>query len=563
MSYFLKKIILIGLILFGSLLLTYQKILADETSEEITIIEYLSKENRKINKKQKSIMILNFNSSSNSRERVTNVSELKNILQTDWAYELLDSIVERYDCIVGNVRDPALINLSNNSFSRWEFAEQLNTCLITIKKLLKEGFILEKEDLINIKKLTKEFKKELAYLDANINILESKFSHLEEHQFLTTTKLKGELITTFSGVWGNETASLKSPPNTPISDGQIAVNYRYRLILDTSFHGEDLLRIRLQTANFKFARAGSNLTDYNFSANTNNYLKVNKVFYRFPVGKQAKVWIASTRLNLDDISDPLAPFTGGTTEGAISFFGAISPIYLLNDNSGVGIGAIYNLTDNLNLSAYYAAGNGNDVSRGKGLFNGQFGVGTQLTYFPTPSQGIAIAYVHDYIPQGQVSNFSVLGFTGLANTDTPFGENATSSDNIALLGNWRITPGFSIEGWGMYTNTYANGGEYRGQQADIWNWKISLAFPDLFAEGNLGVITVGIPPYAASITNINNVADQINSTDGNPLLLEAFYVLKMPNSPNISITPGIFLASNPANDRDPLWVVTIRSSFKF
>ncbi len=561
MSHFSKIFIVIASIIFGNLLLSSQRILANQTSDKNQTIQCCHHKNKKINEPPKQTINFDVNSYNNSLENITRVSELKDILPTDWAYKFLGSLVERYDCVVGY---PNIINHSNHALSRWEFAARLNTCLNTLEKLFKKGdFSLSQKDIKKLKRLTKKFEIELAYLGKTLNNLDPKLSYLEQHQFSTTTKLTGELITTFSGVWGNETADLKTPPGTPIPDGQLAVNYRYRLFLDTSFNGEDLLRVRLQTANFKFARAGSNLTDYNFSANTNNQLTVNKLFYRFPVGKQAKVWIASTRLNLDDISDPLAPFTGSSTKGSISFFGAISPIYLLNDNSGVGIGGLYNFTDNLNLSAYYAAGRGNDASSGKGLFNGQFGVGTQLTYFPTPDKGIAIAYVHNYIPQGQVSDFSVLGFTGLANTDTPFGENATSSNNIALLGNWRITPGFSIEGWGMYTNAYANGGKHRGEQADIWNWKISLAFPDLFGEGNLGVITVGIPPYAASITNRNNVVDKISSTHKNPWLLEAFYVLKISDSANILITPGIFLATNPANDRDPLWVGTIRTSFRF
>ncbi len=104
---------------------------------------------------------------------------------------------------------------------------------------------------------------------------------------------------------------------------------------DTSFTGEDQLRVRIQTANYFLGRAGSNLTDFNFSvASDKNIPQVNKLQYRFPVGESLTVWINGAKITLDDVADPLAPFTNSFTDGALSFFGAIAPIYLLSDNTG-------------------------------------------------------------------------------------------------------------------------------------------------------------------------------------------------------------------------------------
>jgi hypothetical protein len=491
--------------------------------------------------------------------QVTNVSELKDVEPTSWAYEALRSLVERYGCIVGY---PDRTYRGGKALTRWEFAAGLNACLNAIERLIQENITVLKEDIDKLKRLAQEFATELTALGTRVSNLESRVAFLEDRQFSTTTKLTGEVITTYSGVFGNETASLDDPPGTPINDGQIAVNYRSRFFLDTSFSGKDLLRIRLQTANYQFARAGSNLTDFNFSANTDNEVTVNKLFYRFPIGEQTTIWVATSRLNLDDISDPLAPFTGSYTTGAISFFGAISPIYLVNDNSGPGVGALYNFTDSLSLSAYYSAGNGNEASPGKGLFNGQYGLGTQLTYLPSTDIGVGLAYLHNYFPSGSLGNeFSVMGFMGVANSDTPFGQNATSSDNVALLWTWRIAPGLNIEGWGMYTSANALGGERDGDRADIWNWKVSFGFPDLFKEGNVGVLTVGSPPAAYTLTNDNDVSDALSATDDMPWLIETLYVFKLTD--NISITPGVTVILNPENDRDPLVVGTIRTGFTF
>ena len=113
----------------------------------------------------------------------------------------------------------------------------------------------------------------------------------------------------------------------------------------------------------------------------------------------------------------------------------------------------------------------------------------------------------------------------------------------------------------MYTRAYAQGGLRDGDTADIWNWKFSLAFPDLFKEGNVGVMTNGQPPYAANISNDNNIADVTEATEDNPWLLETFYVYQI--NDNISVTPGIYVGINPENNRAPLWVGAIRGSFKF
>ncbi|MEM8780351.1 MAG: iron uptake porin, partial [Cyanobacteria bacterium P01_G01_bin.49] len=62
-------------------------------------------------------------SSNGSMSQVTNISELQDVSPTDWAYEALRSLVERYGCIVGY---PDRTFRGNRATSRWEFAAGLN-----------------------------------------------------------------------------------------------------------------------------------------------------------------------------------------------------------------------------------------------------------------------------------------------------------------------------------------------------------------------------------------------------------------------------------------------------
>ncbi|MBJ7900488.1 MAG: iron uptake porin [Cyanobacteria bacterium RI_101] len=498
--------------------------------------------------------------------QVSSVSELRDVQPNEWAYEALKSLVERYGCIVGY---PDQTFRGNRALSRWEFAAGLNACLNTLERLIQENVTVLQADLEKLKTLAQQFEQELSQLGARLDNLESRVAYLEDHQFSTTTKLNGDVIMVYSGVWGAEQAD--GPPDQSIQNGQPTVSYRSRMNWDTSFTGQDQLRVRIQTANFFLARGGSNLTDFNFTVASEPLTpQVNKLQYRFPVTEQLTAWINGAKITLDDVADPLAPFASSFTEGALSFFGAISPIYLASDNTGPGGGLAYQFTPELSLGAFYSAGNGFKTESGNGLFNGQFVTGAQLTYLPSADTGVGIAYTRQYIPQNQFSRFAVLGFTGLANADNPFSfanrenfgdGNATSSDNVALIWTWRLAPGLSLEGWGMYTSAWAEGGERAGDSADIWNWKVSLAFPDLFKEGNLGMISVGQPPYAARISNNNDLPDITPATTDTPWFVESFYVFQI--NPSISLTPGLWVGINPANDRAPLWVWALRTSYKF
>lgn len=265
-----------------------------------------------------------YDSANNVMNQINSVSQLRDVSPTDWAFEALRSLVERYGCIVGYpdhkvaLRDRTF--RGNRAISRYEFAAGLNACLNSIERLIQQGSTVVQEDLEKLKKLATEYETELATLNTRVNNLEGRITFLEEHNFSTTTTLRGENIIVFSGVGGNETAALGTPKGTPITDGQITANYRTRLDLNTSFSGEDLLKVRLQMGNFYFARGGSNLTDFNFSAGGENNTALNKVQYSFPVGDRVKLYLAGIKITLDDISDPLSPYTSDFATGSVAFF---------------------------------------------------------------------------------------------------------------------------------------------------------------------------------------------------------------------------------------------------
>ena len=414
-----------------------------------------------------------------------------------------------------------------------------------MERLIEASGAIIQEDIETLKLLSSEFEAELAALGARVDNLDGRVAFLEDHQFSTTTKLQGQVITTLSQVFGNENAATGEDLAV-----QATIQYRARLNFLTSFNGRDRLRLRLESANFSFGRGGSNYTDYNFSANSDNLVRLRKAEYLFPVGDNTTITVNAINMTLDDIADPIAPFAGPTSNGAISYFGAIAPIYL--NSGGGGLAVTHYFTDAVSVVGYYSAGNSSDPSDGNGLFNGQYVAAVQLSYIPTANTGVGIVYNRSYFPANP--DQAILGFSGSALAENPFDGSATSSDNVAVVGSWLITDFFAIEGWGMYTKAKAQSGDRDGDSADIWNWKLSFAFPDLFREGNLGLLSVGSPPKAYSVEGGPEDSDV-------PFLVELLYVFSV--NDNISVTPGFFVVTNPEDGRDPLWVGTIRTSFDF
>ncbi len=80
---------------------------------------------------------IDLNSSSISPEdsmaQVTSVSQLKDVQPNDWAFQALQSLVERYSCIAGY---PDSSYRGNHALTRYEFAAGVNACLDRVNELL-------------------------------------------------------------------------------------------------------------------------------------------------------------------------------------------------------------------------------------------------------------------------------------------------------------------------------------------------------------------------------------------------------------------------------------------
>jgi hypothetical protein len=161
--------------------------------------------------------------------QVTSVSELRDVEPTDWAYQSLQNLIERYGCIVGY---PNQTYRGNQALSRYEFAAGLNACLNQIERLIASSEAVAQEDLETLQRLMQDFEAELATLGGRIDNIEGRVAFLEDHQFSTTTNLRGQMIWSIDDTFGDSVGGDRNNTQTRFA-------YRIRLNLESSFTGQD------------------------------------------------------------------------------------------------------------------------------------------------------------------------------------------------------------------------------------------------------------------------------------------------------------------------------------
>ncbi|MEH1873961.1 iron uptake porin [Nostoc sp.] len=481
--------------------------------------------------------------------QVTSVSQFSDVQPTDWAFQALQSLVERYGCIAGY---PNSTYRGNRALTRYEFAAGLNACLDRVNELIATatGDLVNKQDLATLRKLQEDFAAELAILRGRVDAVEAKTAELEANQFSTTTKLNGEVVIAIASVIGGNTVNgQKVNQNTVLGD-------RVRLNLDTSFTGQDLLRTRLQATNLDPFSQTATFTpegDFRFAGgNNNNGVVIDALLYQFPLGKKTGVTLEANAGAIDDFTNTVNPYLDGDGgSGALSHFGTRNPIYYLVNGAGIGIK--HEFSDNLELSFGYLANDSANPQLGSGLLKGAYGAMGQLTVKPSNQITLGLTYINAY------KNTFFANGSGGSNNANDILQNA-SSNSYGIEASFQPSSKFVIGGWAGLTKARilsVNPGD-----ADIWNYAVTLAFPDLGKKGNIAGIIVGMEPKVTSVSSSLSNAG-INKDPDTSYHIEGFYQYNL--SDNISITPGVIWLTAPDhnNQNDDIVIGTVRTTFTF
>ncbi|OKH55841.1 hypothetical protein NIES2101_02720 [Calothrix sp. HK-06] len=556
---------------------------------------------------------------SNNIGQVTSVSQFSDVQPTDWAFQALQSLVERYGCVAGY---PGGTFRGNRAMTRFEFAAGVNACLDRVNELIATATadLIKKEDLSALQRLQEEFADELATLRGRVDELDARTTTLEGKQFSTTTKLVGEAIFSVSDTFGDKEAigsralinsNIVNGVNQAASrartlDSNPTLSDRVRLSFNSSFTGTDQLQIRLQAGNVlnngsttglsvipgATPATGTNMTRLaydGFATTSNNSVSIDKIRYAFSPNDKVRVTVDANNGEFFENVNNFNPDLASSSRGSISRYGRFSPIYR-QGAGGAGATVVINPKGKLNASFGYLAGGGsnnvsNDPSVGKGLFDGNYAALGQVAYKFNDAFNVGATYVRSYQNSAN-GNVNLFGSTGSDLVNAPFGTAvATSANHYGIQANYKFNPQVALGGWVGYSNATAETnasstltaaqlatGNFvrKGDSADMFYWAANLTVKDFIKEGNLLGITFGQSPrvtssdFAPTLRLVNGVATKTEQKDADTSYhLEALY--RMQISDNITVAPSLLVIFNPEHNslNNTIYVGTVRTTFSF
>lgn len=491
-----------------------------------------------------------------SQEQVTSISQFSDVKPTDWAYQALSNLVERYGCVAGY---PNGTFKGGQAMTRYEAAALLNACLDRVTETTDE-----------LKKLMQEFEKELAVLRGRVDGLEAKVGELQATQFSTTTKLSGQATfvvgaNTFSGSAINTGANTvnRAPneftgrPRTPVRlPNATTFNYDVQLTFDTSFTGKGLLRTNLRAGNFGNSVFGGEPhslglaelevafeEDCGTGVDCGDVVAIDKLFYQWPLGGGFTATLGA-RVGQEDML-ALWPnvYPADTILNVMTVNGAPAAY---SKNLGAGAGLWWQ-SNGFSISTNYVAANGDSGNPSLSVEDGGGGLGNRNS---GATGSVQLGYQQEQWGLAAIWTY-VQPETQFVPGTTPFTHSAIDHNLNAATNAWGLSafwqplgsgwlPSLSL-GWGINTTTYSTP-QPLGSLSTSQSWMVGLQWTDVFKKGNDFGFAVAQPVFATALN------DGVTPNDGN-YVWEWWYKIQVTD--NITVTPALIYLSRPFGQVTP------------
>lgn len=390
---------------------------------------------------------------------------------------------------------------------------------------------------------------DLANLEGRVDGLEARQNNFEAGGFSDTTTLDGKVVFT-TGALSYDGAGTGS-----VSDEAALFQYMWQGNLNTSFTGDDNLYVRLKTGNAGSWTKSKDHGTYLSSAKGNaNVIKVDKIWYQFPVGEKNTVFVGPLIENY---------YMHGT---APSIYAPVLKAFSLGGN-----GAAYGASTSQGAGWIYKADNGfaissNFTSKSMGTKK-VYDTGTDANGNPVTLKTFSYANTGILTDETQTSWATQVGITkdqyaisAIVNqksagwTDSYFStargddRNSDDSTNYGLRAWWRPSEsGTAIPEISFGYDTSSLDGYDTDDTTDAYF--VGLTWKDTFnADDRIGV-AFGQP-------------QQNEGEDEDAFMWEAYYGFKVNDS--VTVTPAIFGASNAnGTDGEDYTGAVIETQFKF
>lgn len=530
-----------------------------------------------------------------SLAQVTSVAQLSDVAPTEWAFQALQSLVERYGVIAGY---PDGTYRGHRFLTRYEFAAGLNAAMDRINELVAQGSadLVNKEDLETLQRLQEEYQAELDAIAGKVDGLEGRTMALLTDRFSTTAKLFGLAFFNVTGLAGAEGVlretgqrvlpGVKSPPVVQEieRDPNVTSAGLVWLNLGASFTGKDLLITQLATGvgispanaitslTSSVNTTGNPFTDAGAFLGPNARVVLREMVYEFPMGN-ARVAIGP-RINWFRFFDEnrFTFFLNGTT----SLNQIANP---LTTDIRRGAGAIVRLPlgNKVRLGLGYLAESNEFVDFNsasvptEGLFGGTNSVTAELAFNPSPNFGIKFLYNRLNQQARQVSlngvpidtnkYISGVPINGIADDGAGGSLRNAQSDIFQVNTEWLVTPRFGLFGRYGIANTNLNAvDDDRDGSITTQSFQVGMAFPDLFKQGAVGTLAFLMP---FNYTSGRQYLVSGGGDGGTQYELEGTYY--WPVTPNIAIIPNFQVIFNINNfESNPtIFIGNLRTQFSF
>ena len=393
----------------------------------------------------------------------------------------------------------------------------------------------KKSKRIDSNSFVNDVNEKMATLNGRIDGLEARQNNFEAGSFSDTTTLDGKAIFTMGSVSYDDSSVTSSEA--------VQAYYSYTMNLNTSFTGDDNLYVRLKSGNGSDWTTSKTYGTYLSSAKGNSdSLKVDKIWYQFPIGERNTVWIGPKIENY---------YMHGTSP---SIYKPVTKQFTLGGN-----GNAYGASTDTGAGWAYKADNGFAISSNIGTKSNTSKKDANDDYYNTglltdetkTSWATQIGYTQPRYSGSVIVNRKTNGWSDSYYKAGDINGDASATDpytSIGLRGWWRpestgsAAPSVSV---GYDTTEYdSSAGQ---EKADAWF--VGLNWQDIFrAEDRIGAA------FGKPTTN--------ESSDLDPFAYEVYYSFK-PND-SVTVTPTIFGGSNRNGTADgDITGALIETTFKF
>jgi len=375
-------------------------------------------------------------------------------------------------------------------------------------------------------------------IQARVDGVEAQLGEVMAGQFSSSTKMSGKAA--FITGYVDDDAETDTD--------EITMEYMYQLNLNTSFTGEDNLYTRIKTGNVSdhFKDKGQNT--YLSAANGNGgVLKVDKLWYQFPVGDSLQVWVGPRIENYYMLASAPSIYRPITKQFAL---GGNGSAYGSSTSPGFGAAWTQQVEDPMDprfaLSVNYTAKDGASSSKGFGDQSRDFLL-TKVEYgSPTWQVSLAAAYKD--------------GIDGKNGYDGYYHSSLASSASgemsaYGLRAYWKPDSTGAVPSVQIGYDTASFDEATAGQAEDTAGWMLGLTWKDLFMDGNSAGFAIGSEMAATNIKGGGDDPSEDNS------VWEAYYTFKV--NDGVSVTPAIFGSTDVSGaDKDVTGAVLL-TEFRF